>query len=405
MKKHCSYSAKSPFRWSLPLSSLVITSALILASCHSPKAAPSGPLTVKVEFIDQRVMEEIEQHISSFEVVPMEYSKGQEIGAVSKIAGDRKKVACFIWKDKSIWITDYKGRILSKIASKGKGPGEYINVADIEINPAGNLVVLDTYKKALLEYSTEGICLSERGIPGNFENIAFLGNGKLVFGAYRVAGNDSIPGYYVQMANENLDTGKKMLPFYTDWPMGGARPDLFAWNGNIGIDKVGDYHYYRLHDDGRLDTVLIFDFGANGYDFSNGDRMSMDDYLQIMGENMAKPISAGLIIPQKYKYLSTNFLNGSPYIVVAAWDQELVTYRPVLDFKFIGTYKGFPVPMAREIVDGRIAGSFEAADILGFWERYPEQKIRAQKEPEFRKIMEDLDLEDNPVLVFFTLGK
>jgi hypothetical protein len=360
---------------------------------------------VKVGFSDQISLEEIERHISSFEVVPIEYSSGNEIGLISKIAGTKDRIVLYSRRGKALWVLDIDGKIIKKISREGKGPGEYNGLAEITITPDGNMVVLDPIKSALVEYSLDGSFVREMKFSGYFEIAAYLDRKSLVLGSYRVQEKENAPGYYLVIFSPDLVPEKQLLPFYTSWPMGGHRPDLISRDSKIGISKVGDYHYYQLDKDRNLDTLLIFDFGVNGYDFSNSDRMESDEFLRIYGQNLEKPISAGLILPQDYKYLAMNFFKGLPYSGVGAWNQNTLVYHPILDFKIIGSYKGFPVPNAREMVNGKIAGSLEAIDILDFWTKYPDQKARAEKEPEFRKIISQLDAEDNPVLIFFTLGK
>jgi hypothetical protein len=132
--------------------------------------------------------------------------------------------------------------------------------------------------------------------------------------------------------------------------------------------------------------------------------MDFNDYVQILGQNMAKPINAGSIYPQKSKYLVINFFKSIAYSAVGVWDQESITFRPSVNFKIIGSYKGFPIPNPREMINGKISGTLDAIDILDFWEKYPGEKARALNEPAYREIAGKLDGDDNPVLLFFTLN-
>lgn len=399
-------SRRLPLHFSLFLSVLTVLFSFFFSSCKSGKTGRSGPLHVKVTFNEQISLEEIEKDVSSFEIVPIAYSPGNEMGPISKISGTKDRIVLYSRKSKTIWVLDYNGEILNKINKEGKGPGEYGMLSEITINPEGKLVIIDPYKSALMEYLPDGSFVREIKLPGNYEIAVYLDRKSLVLGSYRILVNEQVPGYYLRIFSPDLTPEKQMLPFYTSWPNGGIRPDLILWDNKIGISKVGDYNYYMLDKDRNLDTLLVFDFGVNGYDFSKSDRMKTEDFIQIFGQNLKKPISAGLILPQLHKYLSVSvFYKGLPFFGVGAWDQSFLVCRPILDFKIIGTYKGFPVPNAREMVNGRIAGSLEAIDILDFWEKYPDQKSRAEKEPEFKKIISQLDAEDNPVLFFFTLGK
>jgi hypothetical protein len=395
----------------LPLGSIfskTFLSALIpilLFSCQSPKSSHDGPSHIKAVFNEQFSPGEIEKHISSFEIIPIEYSVGNEMGRLSKISGSQDRIVIYIRNVNAFWVLDYHGKILNKISKSGKGPGEYAGVMDITLNPDGNLELIDPGKMKLLEYSLEGNNVRETDISGNFETIEYLDNKSRVIGSYRLRENDQAPGYYINIFSKDFVVEKQLLPFYTSWSNGGIAPDLVRMGRGVGISKIGDYSYYFLDEKSNLDTLLVFDFGTNGYDFSHSDRMEFEDFIQIFGQNLEKPISAGVILPQEDKFLANNMFKSAPYFGVGSWNMPDMVFMPVLDFKIIGSYKGFPVPMSREIVNGKIAGSIEAMDIIEFWEKFPDEKARAEKEPEFKKVISQLDVDDNPLLIFFTLGR
>ena len=377
---------------------------LFCCSCQSPKSPRSGPVTVKADFNDQIDLTAIEKHMESFEVVPIAYQKGDEMASVSFKTGTKDRVVVYSRKYRALFFIDYQGRIIKKLSKSGKGPGEYNDVADMTINPEGNLVLLDSFKKILLEYTLDGEFVREMKFTGDYENLIFLGRDRLLLGSSRNIATIENPGYYIEIVNRELKPEGHLFPFYTPWPMGGNPPVLSVMEKGLGITRLADYHYLFLDEKCKLDTLLVFDFGTNGYSFSGSDRMPFDDYLQILGQNMAKPISAGSIYAQKSKYLVTNFFKGLAYSAVGAWDQESITFHPSIDFKIMGSYKGFPIPNPREMINGKISGTLDAIDILDFWEKYPGEKARALNEPAFREIAGKLDGDDNPVLFFFTLN-
>jgi len=180
----------------------------------------------------------------------------KKMGRISKIAGNKDRIAIYVRKNESFWILDNRGKILEKISKRGKGPGEYNGVAYITFSPAGNLVLVDPAKRVLLEYSLEGSLVRELNISGNFETVEYLGRKTLVFGSYRVQDKEQVPGNYVNIFNLDYVLEKQLLTFYTSWPMGGIAPDLIRRGNKIGITKVGDYNYYEL--DTEDNPVLIF---------------------------------------------------------------------------------------------------------------------------------------------------
>ncbi len=372
-------------------------------SCRQKKVGDSGPRCINVEFIDEIVPDWIEEHVSSFEVIPIIYSDEYPMGQIYQVAGGKDHLVAFTGRDMSFWILSRDGRILSKINRNGEGPGEYVMPHKFTVTPDDKLVMVDVYRKLMMSYSMNGDFIEAVEVPAFCENFEYLDDSKYVTASRRVLDDDREPGYQVMACTDKMQPIKQFLPFNTSWPMGTYAPNLARWDEGIGISLIGDYNHYLVGKDLQLDTLIIFNFGRNCYDFSGQENMSNEAFMVYRVENFERPMEAGMLWPQGRSFVAQNMFRGAPYIGIGSLDKDQMVYRPLPDFKYIGVYHGFPVPLPKGIINGRIAGTMEAVDILGFWEENPEQAAIARETPGFRQIMENLDPNDNPVMVFFTL--
>jgi len=388
--------------YALVLGLLLIPIGLI--SCRQSAVEKTGPVRVRTQFTNQPDPDEIGNHIASFEVIPIEYSKEKIIGEVNLLTGIQNRFLIYNSKYKLFNIIDRKGKIIRQVGNFGNGPCEYVQPDQVTLTPEGNFAVSDGLKGVIQEYSPDGNCIREIPLPktGSCESFAYLDAKTVLLGYYRVQETENGPGYYIRICDRDLQIQDSLIPFYTSWPMGGISPEFTPWEGNMIVTKNGDYRIFQIDAERRIDTLVVMDYGENGYDFSDCDHMSFEDYIRFHG-TLVKPLSAGKIYPQHNGYMITTFFKDEQHIAFCTWDQEEVLFRLLKSHEYLGFYKGFPVPRAISLVDGRITGSFEAIDVLDLWEEYPDQKARAAEEPEFRKIMDQLDAEDNPLIVSFTL--
>lgn len=375
----------------------------LVNSCNTQKADTSGPKLIRVEFIDQPDPEAIGDQIASFQVIPIEFSKENAIGQIYSLAGNDKYLVAYTARERTFWIMDYSGRILKQIRKFGQGPAEYIAPGlNFTVDRKGNLLFIDRGRKLLMEYTTDGIFIRSDSVPPYCENLELLDDGSRVLSSMRILDQEDAPGYMLSVYNPDLEIVKKMFPFYTSWPMATYPPNLVRWDNWIGISRIWDYNYYFLKQDLTLDTLMIFDFGDNGYDLGEQENLTFERHLEIRGED-TKPLDAGILYPTGRAFLATNVFKEKLYVGIGSLDREKMIYRPSLDFQIIAAYRGFPVPRPGKVISGKIAGSMNAVDVIGFWEKYPEQKEIAEKEPQFKEIISLLDIENNPLIILFTL--
>ncbi len=90
-------------------------------------------------------------------IFPLEASKESLIGEVSKVMFangryhilDRQVV-------KGVLVFDDQGQFLFKIRKRGRGPGEYAECYDMDVDEEGNIYVLDVNNRKIIRYDSNG---------------------------------------------------------------------------------------------------------------------------------------------------------------------------------------------------------------------------------------------------------
>lgn len=75
---------------------------------------------------------------------------------------------------------DSNGKFISKISALGNGPHEYISIRDVCITPQGNIGIVDTQKRKILEFTVDGKYVKDIPISCMPAYVEFLNNDTLV---------------------------------------------------------------------------------------------------------------------------------------------------------------------------------------------------------------------------------
>lgn len=121
----------------------------------------SEPISIKDQFLN-------------ISLIPLETSDEGLIGQLLKVIQFDDKYFILDGKQKSILTFDKSGEFLFKIDNKGKGPGEYTDISDFEINPySKNIEILSPWG-AIYVYSINGKFLDSYKIPKPIKVVHFF---------------------------------------------------------------------------------------------------------------------------------------------------------------------------------------------------------------------------------------
>lgn len=155
---------------------------LLITNCqrnttHSVRTIEINPDdTTKSGFSDYFEMEQY---------IVLETSDSSMMQSIRKIYIANNKIFILTWGDAQILIFDLKGKFISKINKKGRGPEEYSYVVDFSISPMGDTICLyDKGLAKLLYYSPDGKFFYSKALYADLETFLALPNGNTVGYSY-----------------------------------------------------------------------------------------------------------------------------------------------------------------------------------------------------------------------------
>jgi len=118
---------------------------LVVICCTMCKQKPETNQTIFVD-MDHPEKASLFDYFRSIELIPLETSPDVLIAYVHKIIVHGDRYFTFDKRQDIIHVFDQTGKFLFKIDKKGRGPGEYSHIEDININPfSGHLELLEAY--------------------------------------------------------------------------------------------------------------------------------------------------------------------------------------------------------------------------------------------------------------------
>jgi hypothetical protein len=117
---------------------ILLTVALI--ACKTTEQQPglikipaSEPLAKKTPLL-------AENYFNSIDIIPLETTPESLIWEIKKIFFIDSGVYIFDGKQSQVLLFDNKGKFISKIGKKGRGPGEYIHIQDFTIDKKAGML-------------------------------------------------------------------------------------------------------------------------------------------------------------------------------------------------------------------------------------------------------------------------
>lgn len=174
------------------------------------------------------------------------------------------------WKTKTVFIFDRAGKFIRKISRKGRGPQEYISLADVDYDTdAGQLVVLDSYGQKLLFYSLEGEFVKKIDLNGIFQRMAYIGSGKLaLYSDYNKVFNFETKAGFPNIVLLDMNTGELKADLFFDKNI---NPKGIIISLSNNFSKFSDHAsglimplndtIYLLSDDGGIERRYFVDLG------------------------------------------------------------------------------------------------------------------------------------------------
>ena len=149
---------------------------------------------------------------------------------------------------------DQDGKYFSSVGSFGRGPNEYLDIADVLIDDNGNISIFSQKVNTLFTHSPDGVLLEKRKLPYPTER--FISHNGL---NYHYIGIASKLDYLLYVTNDNGEVVGEYLPTPLAPTLGSLH--RFSIDGDKLLLCPTEGNDIYLLQDGKIETKYRFDFG------------------------------------------------------------------------------------------------------------------------------------------------
>lgn len=138
----------------LPIAAKLLA-VFLIASCNNDRSIFSYNEvsdSVRID-INPRALSNVSfyDHYSNIELIPLETTPISIVESIDKLVYHNGIFYILDIKQTTLFLFNEKGEFIDKVARKGKGPGEYVDLYDFNINEfTGNLELLDPWSRLLI---------------------------------------------------------------------------------------------------------------------------------------------------------------------------------------------------------------------------------------------------------------
>lgn len=162
----------------------VLLCLLLNLGCKENRSSRKLEIEADISLAKKDDVKQFSNIVDTCFFVNLETNKDNLIGKVDKIVLQNDKIYLLDKEQSSsIFIFDIKGNFISKIQKIGKGPGEYSELSDFNVNNAGNIIVNDGFQKKLIYYSSTGEYIKENHLRFPTAQFALIDDGYVFIGS------------------------------------------------------------------------------------------------------------------------------------------------------------------------------------------------------------------------------
>jgi hypothetical protein len=292
------------------------------------------------------------------------------------------------------------GNFVNQIGKKGQGPGEYLSIRGFFVDRKGKtLSLIDLWGKKVIKYDLDGTFIETKNISAGrgFEELAMCAdNGNILF--YNLFGKLSTTAYSAyKVENDSIENiipygNFKIITAYVPFS---RHPMTYS---NEGIDFIMplDNLIYQYKDD-KVNNRYQLEFSGKAPNIkmvSESDNPIVSSTWKLAFENVFPGFTAIYETPDKLLLNSYNNKGGMAYFIA---DKN----------KLAGSYYDYAFsPQSINPVFGIIGASedvfisqLEAPQLVQWREEYKD--LTKIPDIRLREIIQNVQFEDNPCLVFY----
>lgn len=284
---------------------LFYSAFLILALVGCKDAVPMVGNPAKTVEVSDDIRTSFFDNVSEYEVIPLEASDEALLSNIMKIRIYKEMIYLLNgYGNLTLKAFDTDGRFVSEISRKGRGPEEYVELRNFEIDPTRDeLLLLDGGGQKILIYKLNGDFIREVKIPVYAECVGRLPGGNFVL-ACVTSQLHSNEYHVVAICDENGNLLERHIENELNQPtISVAANTIMTAMGDGSLSLMPQYHniVYNISDDGvvaevgfefRDNTITIDKFAGldfndtwsflaalEGNNYIAGDHMETDEYI------------------------------------------------------------------------------------------------------------------------------
>jgi hypothetical protein len=337
----------------------------------------------------------------SIRIVPLETNPGCLIGSIQNLYAGKNSILVSTsggggksgGESKLLHFTS-GGKFLNNIGRVGKGPGEYSDVNDMSVfeNPL-RVMIYPSRMLKILEYSFNGTLNREIPFGNGLNNCRIFDGNRSAFTSYI--------DYKVNIINAKTSDTARYIKVTKETQSGfgsleGSPLTGFFYTG-VGMDTI-----WRIDQD-SMRPKIICNFGSGHY--------STQDYMRAVIQGLNYPpgkliIGVGRVLSGSgyYQFLLTRENEQKSYI----WAHVMINESENKSWHLEEGLDSDDILFCTSKVFMTVASSGEWVSVVGAGELIEAlPKIKANRNfsypPELITQIEKMTVEDNPVIVFYTL--
>ena len=366
---------------------------------------PITIIKVPEEFkLSERFM--LDSLIDSIRYVPLETNKSSLIQYIEKVIPFEGSLFVLDMRSKVVLKFDANGKFVMQIGKNGKGPGEYITPTSFEIINK-QIIVWDDRSSKIIYYDTDGTFLMDKKL--GFRMNHFIAFGKDKYICEIVARKN----FHVQNINNY-----KLIFCQSDWQIIGradkynadiedglsiSRNTITQYGDQLVYNPSFEYFIYNIDETGIYKKYFV-DVGTHKLPVGYNQNISINSFVK---KYMSSESDCMIIFQNVYE--TNNHLVGS----FDYKKQKIPFYYSkksgkLICNKFYNYSPKFPFGLVHQknISGNTFIGSIDPSLILSSrdrWIEHPDDMAMAQIPKDVRDLANNIKVNDNPVLVFYTL--
>lgn len=151
-----------------------------------------------------------------------------------------------------VYVFSREGDFIAQIGEIGKGPQEYLQLRDFDVDSEGHIYLYDRQTMKMIVYDANHSFLKKEATEDiRADGFKKLENGNFVFSISKESPESTLNDFHLLLTDENYKTLKEMLPMDPDFLDNYLAMDIVQSNSsNVYYNKPVDGRVYLLSNDG-----------------------------------------------------------------------------------------------------------------------------------------------------------